>query len=100
MIEANLKACLAGSNAAGEVYNIAYGGRENLLDVYYNLVDALNITDSKGNKPKPQFGPERVGDIKHSNADISKAKEKLGYAPEWSFEKGIKAAIDWYGANI
>lgn len=96
VIEANLRACLAGSSASGKVYNIAYGGREYLLDIYDMLVDALNITDDKGNKPAPHFGPKRAGDIRHSNADISKAKELLGYAPEWSFEKGIQAAIEWY----
>ena len=46
------------------------------------------------------YGPDRAGDIKHSNADISKAKELLGYNPEWSFEKGIKAAIEWYRENL
>lgn len=96
VIEANLKACLADHSAAGEVYNIAFGGREYLIDIYYGLVDALGIKDSCGNRLEPNFGLDRVGDIKHSNADISKAKEKLGYDPEWSFEQGIKAAIDWY----
>lgn len=75
VIEANLKACLAGHDAAGEVYNIAYGGREYLIDIYYELVDALEIKDNKGNRPMPDFGPERAGDIRHSNADISKAKK-------------------------
>ena len=81
VIEANLKACNASHEAAGEAYNIAYGGREYLIDIYNDLCKALerDIT--------PIFGPERKGDIKHSNADISKAKEMLGYNPEWSFEK-------------
>lgn len=96
VIEANLKACCADSNAAGEIYNIAYGGREYLIDIYYDLVDALGIRDKDGNRLKPNFGVDRVGDIKHSNADISKAREKLGYNPEWSFEKGIHATIEWY----
>ena len=100
VIEANLKACLADHEAAGEAYNIAYGGREFLLDIYYGLADALGVTDEGGRRPEPNFGPERAGDIKHSNADIGKAKEKLGYEPEWSFERGIKAAIDWYRANL
>lgn len=90
VIEANLKACLAGHDVAGEVYNIAYGGRENLLNIYYSLTEVLGVN------VKPNFGPDRVGDIKHSNADISKAKEQLGYNPEWSFARGIKAAIEWY----
>ncbi len=96
VIEANLKACLADRSAAGEAYNIACGGREYLLDIFDRLADVLNIRDKNGNRPKPVFGPERAGDIRHSNADISKAREKLGYDPDWSFERGIKAAIEWY----
>lgn len=94
VIEANLKACLAPHEAAGEAYNIAYGGREYLIDIYYGLCEALD------KKIEPIFGPDRPGDIKHSNADISKAKEMLGYAPEWDFKKGIKAAIEWYKDNL
>lgn len=94
VIEANLKACLAGHEAAGEAYNIAFGGREYLLDIYYCLTEAL------GKRIEPVFGPERVGDIKHSNADISKAKKMLGYSPQYSFEEGIKLAINWYKENL
>lgn len=94
VIEANLKACLASSDAAGEAYNIAYGGREYLIDIYYGLTAALGLDI------EPNFGPDRAGDIKHSNADISKAREKLGYDPDWSFERGIKAAIEWYKVNL
>lgn len=90
VIEANLKACLSSHDAAGQAFNIAYGGREYLIDIYYGLTKALGVNT------EPQFGPDRAGDIKHSNADISKAREMLGYEPEWSFEKGIEAAIEWY----
>lgn len=100
VIEANLKACLADSSAAGEAYNIAYGGREYLIDIYNGLVDALGIKDDAGNRLKPNFGPDRAGDIRHSNADITKAKEKLGYNPEWSFDKGINQAIAWYKEKL
>ena len=100
VIEANLKACIADSGAAGEAYNIAYGGREYLIDIYYGLVDALGIVDEKGRRIEPLFGAERPGDIKHSNADISKARSKLNYDPEWSFEQGIRQAIDWYTHNL
>ena len=94
VVEANLKACLAGKEAAGRAYNIAYGGREYLLDIYYLLTESLGVSI------EPIFGPDRAGDIKHSNADISNAREYLGYDPDWSFEKGIKAAIDWYRENL
>ena len=94
VIEANLKACKASHEVAGQAFNIAYGGREYLIDIFYDLCKALSKSI------EPIFGPERAGDIKHSNADISKAKELLGYEPEWSFERGIKAAIDWYINNL
>ena len=94
VIEANLKACLAPSEAAGEAFNIAYGGREYLLDIYHHLTKALGVDI------EPIFGPDRKGDIKHSNADISKANAMLGYDPEWSFERGIEAAIEWYRDNL
>ena len=94
VIEANLKACLASHEAAGQAYNIAYGGREYLIDIYYSLTKSLNV------KTEPFFGRDRKGDIKHSNADISKAKTLLGYDPEYSFEKGLSEAIDWYKENL
>lgn len=94
VIEANLKACLASHEAAGEAFNVAYGGREYLIDIYYGLTKALSI------EREPNFGPDRAGDIKHSNADISKAKKLLGYDPDWSFERGIAAAIEWYKENL
>ena len=94
VIEANLKACMAPHEAAGEAFNIAYGGREYLIDIYYGLTDALGVNI------EPHFGPDRAGDIKHSNADISKARELLGYDPDWSFERGIKEAIEWYKENL
>ena len=94
VIEANLKACLAPHEAAGEAFNVAYGGRKYLLDIYYGLTEALGIDK------EPNFGPDRAGDIKHSNADISKAKELLGYNPDWSFDRGIQAAIEWYKTNL
>lgn len=94
VIEANLKACLASHETAGQAYNIAYGGREYLIDVYYELCRALD------KDIEPIFGQERKGDIKHSNADITKAKELLGYYPDWSFKRGLAEAIDWYKENL
>ena len=94
VIEANLKACLAGSDADGEAFNIAYGGREYLIDIYYMLTEALGVDT------EPVFGPDRAGDIKHSNANIEKAKRLLGYAPEYDFKKGLAEAIDWYKENL
>ena len=94
VIEANLKACVAPSEVAGNAFNVAYGGREYLIDVCYSLTKAL------GKNIEPIFGPDRAGDIKHSNADISKAKDLLGYDPDYSFDDGIKEAIEWYKENL
>lgn len=94
VIEANLKACLSPHEAAGQAFNIAYGGREYLIDIYHTLAKAL------GKDIEPHFGPDRKGDIKHSNADITKAKKLLGYAPEYNFERGLQEAIAWYKENL
>lgn len=94
VIEANLKACLAPSEAAGKAYNIGSGGRIYLIDLYHTLCDALGV------QIEPVFGPPRKGDIRDSNADISRARALLGYDPEYDFEKGIRLAIDWYRENL
>ena len=90
VVEANLKACLAPEEASGEAFNVAYGGREYLIDIYYTLTKALGVD------VEPNFGPDRKGDIKHSNADISKAKRLLGYDPDYDFARGLNEAIEWY----
>ena len=94
VIEANLKSCLAPHEAAGQAFNIAYGGREYLIDIYHALTKAL------GKDVEPRFGPVRAGDIKHSNADITKARTILGYNPEYDFERGLNEAIEWYKENL
>lgn len=94
VIEANLKACLAGKEAAGETYNIACGSRVCLIDLHHLLCRMLD------KDIEPIFGPDRPGDIRHSYADISKAKRYLGYDPRWSFEKGIEQALNWYRNNL
>lgn len=90
VIEANLRACKASGDAAGQAFNIGAGGRLYLNDIYRYLCKAL------GKDIEPHYGPERKGDVRDSNADISKARELLSYNPEYDFEKGITLAIDWY----
>ena len=94
VIEGNLRACLAPSEAAGMAYNIGAGGREYLIDVYHDLCDALGVD------VEPVFGPPRAGDIRDSNADISKARKNLGYDPSYDFKAGIALAIDWYRETL
>ncbi len=94
VIEANLKAMVAPKEATGQAYNIAYGDQIYLIDLYNELCKLL------GKDIEPIYGPDRAGDIKHSKADISKAKELLGYDPDWSFERGFADAVEWYKENI
>lgn len=94
VIEGCLRCCAASEDAAGEAYNLGAGGREYLIDVYQNICKAL------GKKVEPNYGPVRAGDIRDSNADISKARTKLGYDPQYDFAEGIQLAIDWYKKNL
>jgi len=83
VIDANLKACKA-DRAEGEMFNIGYGEKHTLL----SLVEIIN--EILGSAVEPVFGPERKGDVKHSLADISKARSILGYEPEISFKEGLR----------
>lgn len=94
VIQANLKACLAPDEAAGEAYNIACGSRVSLRELYSVLAEAL------GKDIKPVPGPARRGDIPHSNADISKAKRLLSYEPQYSFQDGIRLTAGWYQKDL
>ncbi|HEY9061624.1 MAG TPA: SDR family oxidoreductase [Pseudobacteroides sp.] len=94
VIRANLRACLAGKEACGEIFNIATGGRVFLIDLYNSICKLLE------KDIEPLYGPDRKGDVKHSNADISKAREYLGYYPEISVDEGLKRCIQWYKENL
>ena len=94
VIEINLKACLADSKYAGESFNVAYGDREILIDMYKVLKDLLQKDID------PIMDEPRKGDILHSLADITKAKNMLGYDPQFDFEKGIQLCVDWYKENL
>ena len=90
VIEANLKACLASSEAAGKAFNIAFGERITLNELYEKIAKLLN------SDIKQIHGPDRAGDIRHSLADIAQAKKYLQYNPRYDMNKGIELAIEWY----
>jgi UDP-glucose 4-epimerase len=93
VVEANLKACSA-EGAAGEVFNIACGERTSLLEA----VDIIG--DVVGKKVPPVHQPGRVGDIKHSLANIGKAKSILGYGARVKFREGIDRTVAWYRKTL
>ena len=89
VVEANIRACEA-DGVAGEVFNVACGEAASLLDV----VGAVAI--ETGTKIAPRHEPGRTGDIRHSLADIEKAKRMLGYTGKVRFAEGIARTVAWY----
>ena len=91
VIDANLKACQVPEPLNGEIFNIACGKQESLLNLYNILADILNKNIN------PIFAPPRKGDILHSFADISKARRILNYSPSsLSFRSELELTVDWY----
>ena len=78
-----LALCTENRSCFGEAFNIGAGGQ-------FSLLEMLTIIKELKSDIEPKFGPNRPGDIPHSNADISKAKTMLGYDPKISFEMGMK----------
>lgn len=85
--------------AINKVYNVAYGGRVSLIEMFESLKLNLSRYSSELNSISLKFAPERVGDVKHSQADVNLAKELLGYKPDFDFDEGIRKYIDWYWIN-
>jgi UDP-N-acetylglucosamine/UDP-N-acetyl-alpha-D-glucosaminouronate 4-epimerase len=94
VVSANLLACIApAEQVAGKAFNCATGERVTLNHTY-NLLQKLTDFDKKA-----AYGPERTGDIKHSLADISLAKQHLGYRMLVNFEQGLSQTVAWYKAQ-
>jgi UDP-N-acetylglucosamine 4-epimerase len=86
--------------AVNTVYNTAFGDRNTLNDLVNYLKEYLAKYDPAIAAAEVAYGPNRVGDIPHSLASIAKAKELLGYNPQFSLQQGLKEAIDWYWNNL
>ena len=90
-VSANLLAAVAPSEVAtGRVFNIGTGNSVTLNEVYAAIADQLGFT------AKPNYGLPREGDIKHSLADISRARAELGYEPKAQFREGLRKTVAWY----
>ena len=101
MIQANQLALLAGKpEALNQVYNVAFGERTTLNELFGYLRENLAAFDPEITKVEAKYGPNRAGDIPHSLACIDKAKSLLGYAPEFSVKRGLEAATEWYFRNL
>ena len=89
VVDGVLRACEA-PGASGEVINVATGGRISLNPLFRSMRDII------GGNVEPTYLPGRQGDVRDSQADISKAKALLGYEPVVSFEEGLAHTIEWY----
>ncbi|MDX5347752.1 MAG: GDP-mannose 4,6-dehydratase, partial [Hymenobacteraceae bacterium] len=93
-VQANIKAALVDNpDAVNQVYNIAVGDRTSLNDLFYIL------KEEAGADINPIYGPDRAGDIRDSLADISKAKNLLGYDPQVRIREGLKRTLQWFKEN-
>jgi nucleoside-diphosphate-sugar epimerase len=96
-VAANLAAATAPAEAAGEVYNVADGKRVSLLELLDEIASALEARGALAVSPvEPEFLPSRVGDVRHSLADVSKAERLLGWKPRVSLAEGIAATVEYY----
>lgn len=95
VIQANIVAGLTDNKEAlNKVYNIAYGGTTSLNELYRLIAEKLNSNIT------PNYASERKGDIKDSFANISKAKDLLGFQPTVDLKEGVSKTVDWYKANF
>jgi UDP-N-acetylglucosamine 4-epimerase len=97
VVQANLLAATVENGAAlGQVYNIAVGERMSLNALFAVLRDLVGRRHPGLVIAPPRYGHFRAGDVRHSEADIGKARRLLGYVPEWSAKEGLVAALPWY----
>ncbi|MBE0349640.1 NAD-dependent epimerase/dehydratase family protein [Pseudoalteromonas lipolytica] len=94
-VQMNILAATAPDGAKDDVYNVAVGDRTTLNDLYVAIQNALKECDFDSTK-EPIYRDFRAGDVRHSQADIKKAENKLGYSPEYPILKGISKAMPWY----
>ena len=97
VIEINIRGLLADNEKAiGQAYNVGFGGKTTLNELYDILRNLLTPYNEEIAKLQPVYGPDRPGDIKESLASIDKARQLLGYNPEYDIKSGLEKAIDWY----
>lgn len=100
-VQANLLAALSPQeDALHQVYNVAVGERTTLNRLFGLLQEILATTHPRVRELRPEHGEFRAGDVRHSQADISKAVRLLGYSPSHRIEDGLRQAMGWYLARF
>ncbi len=101
VVQANLLAATTqNEDALNQAYNIAVGDRTTLNDLYRAIHDGLRRRNPALPEQKPTYRDFRVGDVRHSLANVDKARRLLGYAPTHTMPQGLELALDWYVANV
>jgi len=100
VVQANLLAALAGAEAANQVYNVALNDRTSLNQLHAMMRELLAPRFPHVGAHQPVYVDFRKGDVRHSQAEISKAAAMLGYAPTHRIGEGLKEAMDWYVHNL
>jgi len=101
VIQANhLSALVKDKDAVNQVYNVAYGERTSLNELFNMIRDFAGEYDNEILRIKPEYGPVREGDIPHSQASIEKAQRLLGYEPAFNVSDGLKLAVKWFIENL
>lgn len=101
VVQANLLAATTGSSAAlNQVFNVAVAGRTTLNHLFALLLEPLRRDYPHLAQFKPVYAPFRAGDIRHSHADIAKARKLLGYQPSHTIEQGLAEALGWYKTHL
>jgi UDP-N-acetylglucosamine 4-epimerase len=95
VVQANILAALAQPDGVNQVYNVAYNARTSLNELFNYLAQALGNNGIVYDK-QPVYGDFRAGDVRHSQADISKAKQLLGYEPMHNIVQGLEVSMPWY----
>ena len=95
----HLAALTENHDAVNQVYNVAFGERTTLKQLYSKIRELAGAFDKSVLSIEPEYGPVRAGDIPHSLASIEKAKRLLGYLPTHSVEEGLKEAVEWFWTN-
>ncbi len=95
VVQANLLAARAVNGAKNQVYNVALGDRTTLNELFAAIKESLNQNDISYAQ-NPIYADFRAGDVRHSQADISKARRLLNYAPDWHVQEGIRQTVSWH----
>lgn len=97
VVQANLLAAtVARPDMGSHVYNIAYGGRTTLNELYHGIAGLVRSERPELEVSEPCYEAFRDGDVRHSQADIGKAAHQLGYSPSFDIHKGLARTADWY----